>query len=66
MFETLDDLASEHRMPRRGSPQLQLLLRHPRQILKARDHGPASQGIGPLICVRLNQSIEANATIVFR
>ena len=67
MFEALDYLASEHRMARRGRPHSQLLQLYPSQILKDRNHGPASsQGTGPFTCVRLDQSIQANATIAFR
>ena len=67
MFEALDYLASEHRMARRGPPHSQLLQLYPSQILKDRNHGPASsQGTGPFTCVRLDQSIQANATIAFR
>lgn len=67
MFEALDYLASEHRMARRGPPHSQLLQLYLGQILKDRNHGPASsQGTGPFICVRLDQSIGANASIAFR
>ena len=67
MFEALDDLASEHRMARRGPPHSQLLQPYLSQILKDRNHGPASsQGTGALICVQLDQSVRANATIAFR
>ena len=67
MFEALDDLASEHRMARRGPPHTQLLQPYLSPILKDRNHGPASsQGTGPFTCVRLDQSIQANATIASR
>jgi uncharacterized protein DUF3551 len=67
MFEALDYLASEHRMARRGRPHSQSLQLYLGQILKDRNHRPASsQGTGQFICVRLDQSIRANATIAFR